>query len=157
VYALYFPHSMYISSYIQLIAITTHGVFIPCVVITFICFSVYVHLSVLVFLCLALLFPCSLFSFVHFSLANTESHDRCLRAVRVQTWPSDQKPSLNRLYKIVFRQMYTLYYLLFNTVYIKNSPTCFELCYSSSSGTQLFITPAIHVWYSLCTMSTIRV
>ena len=31
-------------------------------------------------------------------------------------------------YKIVFRQMYTLYYLLFNTVYIKNSPTCFELC-----------------------------
>jgi hypothetical protein len=25
--------------------------------------------------------------------------------------------------------MYTLYYLLLNTVYIKNSPTCFELCY----------------------------
>jgi hypothetical protein len=25
--------------------------------------------------------------------------------------------------------MYTLYYLLFNTVYIKNSPTCFELRY----------------------------
>jgi hypothetical protein len=31
------------------------------------------------------------------------------------------------LYKNVFREMYTLYYLLFNTVYIKNSPTCFEL------------------------------
>jgi hypothetical protein len=44
--------------------------------------------------------------------------------------------------------MYTLYYLLFNTVYIKNSPTSFELCYSLSSGTQLFITPAIDVWYS---------
>jgi hypothetical protein len=43
--------------------------------------------------------------------------------------------------------MYNLYYLLFNTVYIKNSPTCFELGYSSSSGTQLFITPAIYVWY----------
>jgi hypothetical protein len=28
------------------------------------------------------------------------------------------------LYKIVFRQMYSLYCLLFNTVYIKNSPTC---------------------------------
>jgi hypothetical protein len=41
--------------------------------------------------------------------------------------------------------MYTLYYLLFNTVYIKNSPTCFELCHSSSSGTQLFIIPAIYV------------
>jgi hypothetical protein len=53
------------------------------------------------------------------------------------------------LYKIVIRQMYTLYYLLFNAVYIQNSPTCFELCYSSSSGTQLFITSAIGVWYSL--------
>jgi hypothetical protein len=30
--------------------------------------------------------------------------------------------------------------LLFNTVYIKNNPTCFEPCHSSSSGTQLFIT-----------------
>jgi hypothetical protein len=53
------------------------------------------------------------------------------------------------LHKIVFRQMYTLYYLLFNTVYIKNSPTCFQLCYSLSSGTHLFITPAIDVWCSL--------
>jgi hypothetical protein len=33
-----------------------------------------------------------------------------------------------KVYKIVIQQMYTLYYLLFNTVYIKNSPTCFELC-----------------------------
>jgi hypothetical protein len=53
------------------------------------------------------------------------------------------------VYKIVLRQMYTLYYLLFNTVYIKNSRICFELCYSSSSGTELFITPAIDVWYSV--------
>ena len=45
--------------------------------------------------------------------------------------------------------MCTLYCLLFNTVYIKNSPTCFEPCHSLSSGTQLFITPAIYVWYSL--------
>jgi hypothetical protein len=45
--------------------------------------------------------------------------------------------------------MYTLYYLLFNAVYIKNSPTCFEPCYSSSPGTELFITPAIYVFYSL--------
>jgi hypothetical protein len=45
--------------------------------------------------------------------------------------------------------MYTVYYLLFNTVYIKNSPTCFEQWHSSFSGTQLFITPAIYVWYSL--------
>jgi hypothetical protein len=52
-------------------------------------------------------------------------------------------------YKIVFRQMYTLYYLLLNTVYIKNSPTCFEPCHSLSSRTQLFITLAIYVWYSL--------
>jgi hypothetical protein len=44
----------------------------------------------------------------------------------------------------------TLYYLLFNTVYIKNSPTCFELCYSSSSWTQLFVTPAIYVWRVWC-------
>jgi hypothetical protein len=50
------------------------------------------------------------------------------------------------LYKIVIRQMYTLYYLIFNRVYIKNSPTCFELCYSSSSGTQLFITPYVYSW-----------
>jgi hypothetical protein len=33
---------------------------------------------------------------------------------------------LSWLYKTVFRQMYTLCYLLFNTVYIKNSPTCFD-------------------------------
>jgi hypothetical protein len=45
--------------------------------------------------------------------------------------------------------MYTLYYVLFNTVYIKNSPTCFELCYSSPSGTQLFITPAIYIYMVL--------
>ena len=32
------------------------------------------------------------------------------------------------LYIIVIRKMYTLYYLLFNTVFIKNSPTYFELC-----------------------------
>jgi hypothetical protein len=53
------------------------------------------------------------------------------------------------LYKFVFRQMYTLYFLLFNTVCIKNNPTCFEPCHSLSSGTQLFITPAIYIWYSL--------
>jgi hypothetical protein len=53
------------------------------------------------------------------------------------------------LHKTVFRQMYTLYYLLFNTVGIKNSPVCFEPCHSSSSGTQLFITPAIYIWYLL--------
>jgi hypothetical protein len=35
--------------------------------------------------------------------------------------------------------MYTLYYLLFNTVYIKNIPACFEPCHSSSSGTQLLL------------------
>jgi hypothetical protein len=45
--------------------------------------------------------------------------------------------------------MYTLYYLLFNTVYIKNNPTCFEPCHSLSSGTQIFIKPAIYVRYSL--------
>jgi hypothetical protein len=57
-------------------------------------------------------------------------------------------PYFSCLYKIVFRQMYTVYYLLFNTVY---SPTCFKLCHSSSSGTQLFIRPtaAIYVRYSL--------
>jgi hypothetical protein len=53
------------------------------------------------------------------------------------------------VHKIVIRQIYTLYYLLFNTVYIKNSSTCFELCYSSSSGAQRFIIPATHVRYSL--------
>jgi hypothetical protein len=31
------------------------------------------------------------------------------------------------LHKIMIRQMYTLLFLLFNTVYIKNSPICFEL------------------------------
>jgi hypothetical protein len=45
--------------------------------------------------------------------------------------------------------MYTVYYLLFNTIYIKNSAKCFEPCHSSSSGTQLFITPVIYVRYSL--------
>jgi hypothetical protein len=33
----------------------------------------------------------------------------------------------------------TLYYLLFNTVYIKNSPARFEPCHSSSSGTRFVI------------------
>jgi hypothetical protein len=58
-----------------------------------------------------------------------------------------------KLYKIVFPQMYTLYYLLFNTLYIKNSPTCFKPCYSSSSETQLYITPDIDVRYSLIYIS----
>jgi hypothetical protein len=38
-----------------------------------------------------------------------------------------------------------LFIILFSTVYIKNTPTCFEPCHSSSSGTHIFITPAIYV------------
>jgi hypothetical protein len=86
---------------------------------------------------------------------NTNSHSvacsvltrraiQCFRVLGFWIYPS--YCFLNRthwLHKIVIRPMYTLYYLLFNTVYIKNSPTCFELCYSSSSGNQLFITQAI--------------
>jgi hypothetical protein len=53
---------------------------------------------------------------------------------------------LGTLHKIAIRQMYTLYYLLFNK-FILNIVQRVSNYVSSSSGTQLFITPAIDVRY----------
>jgi hypothetical protein len=91
----------------------------------------------------------------HYNLPQTHvASSICLRATIFQN--PEGTLWTHCMYKIVFLQMYTLYYLLFNTVYIKNSPTCFELCYISSSGTQLFITPCFETCWTIFNINCIK-